>query len=118
MDIKEVCIYLFYDVLAKSIFATLKQYLSEEWHDKRKENPPCFADWNEVLPCVPKQNNSYDCGMFLLHFALAIAINYSALLKGTRQIGNIFKTISQSDMPRLRGLAEQQICKGSLLFFE
>lgn len=59
---------------SKPIYKDIRNYLNEEWSRvrvrKKGEEPRKFkVSWIPgILVGVPQQKNSYDCGMFLLHF--------------------------------------------------
>ncbi|KAL6573243.1 hypothetical protein OROHE_001702 [Orobanche hederae] len=50
----------------------LHSYLWEEWKERRKETPeglgPDFRNMKFIPVELPQQQNSYDCGLFLLHY--------------------------------------------------
>ncbi|KAL6527293.1 hypothetical protein OROGR_016383 [Orobanche gracilis] len=50
----------------------LQSYLWEEWKERRKETPegldPDFRNMKFIPVELPQQQNSYDCGLFLLHY--------------------------------------------------
>jgi len=60
---------------SKPIYKHIRKYLNEEWTRVRvrskKQKPRQFkVSWIPgILVGVPQQKNTYDCGMFLLHFA-------------------------------------------------
>jgi len=60
---------------SKPLYKNVRKYLNDEWNrvrvKKKGEAPREFrVNWIPgILVGVPQQKNSYDCGMFLLHFA-------------------------------------------------
>nr|XP_033799548.1 sentrin-specific protease 7 [Geotrypetes seraphini] len=69
---KRPCILMLDSLRAGSLQNTvqmLREYLKEEWHVK-KGTPREFSQSNmrDFCPRVPKQNNSSDCGIYLLQY--------------------------------------------------
>lgn len=126
-----------------SYFQIIISYLENEWKNK-KGSVSCpfnFGSFHRESPIyIPRQENGYDCGMFLIHYALALAFNRQTL-KGesastteyTKRSGftshtnsespshnnvdfeKTFSNLFQSEMPRLRILAAIQIARGHLI---
>ena len=80
------------------------RWLSDEYMDK-KQTVLNFNEWRcfHKESGVPQQTNGYDCGVFVLMFAIAIAYNQP------------LTSFSQEDMPRYRFMIKQHILRGSLL---
>jgi len=54
-----------------TVFKQLRQYLGEEWADKKKNQPPRTFKKENILgtvPKVPNQDNYSDCGVFVLKY--------------------------------------------------
>ena len=49
----------------------LRRYLEDEHKDKKGEPLADLAEWSEHVPAnIPQQENGYDCGVFMLQYAL------------------------------------------------
>ena len=84
------------------ILAQIKTYLVEE-HRTKKGSHLNISEWKAFsLPDTPQQNNSYDCGAFMCHFAKTISNNEQIEIKPT-------------DIPNLRELMCYEILKAELL---
>lgn len=52
-----------------SFFPILRQYLIDEFRDKKKDDLD-IDEWEDICPSdIPHQTNGYDCGMFVCKFA-------------------------------------------------
>ena len=82
------------------------RWLADEIMDK-KEIAIDINEWTRFQQevHVPQQHNDYDCGMFVLMCARAIAYNQP------------FSSYHQRDMPRYRSMIGRHILQGSLLDF-
>ncbi|XP_075446240.1 sentrin-specific protease 7 isoform X3 [Ascaphus truei] len=69
---KRPCLLIFDSLKAASVQTTVKvlrEYLKVEWDVKRKTAREFSrSDMREFYPRVPKQNNSSDCGIYLLQY--------------------------------------------------
>jgi sentrin-specific protease 1 len=65
------------------------RWLADELADKKRVQVDTAGWTRRVHAGVPQQGNGYDCGLFLVEFARALAV-------GKRIV------VSQADMPRLR----------------
>ena len=69
------CILIFDSLVGSGhsrVFTNLRNYLSQEWlNRKNKEQPRVFDKTNMkgCYPKIPRQNNDCDCGVFLLQYA-------------------------------------------------
>ncbi|XP_018100198.1 SUMO specific peptidase 7 L homeolog isoform X2 [Xenopus laevis] len=69
---KRPCLLIFDSLKTASVQTTvqvLREYLKVEWEVKRKTTREFSrSNFRELYPKVPKQNNSTDCGLFLLQY--------------------------------------------------
>ena len=72
----------------RSALVRINEYLQEAAKDKKGVLDPHQAKIQKVM--MPKQPNSYDCGLYMLHFAQCFVSNPE------KYIGSIFVSISFS----------------------
>lgn len=80
--------YIEMEYLEKKLPPDQKQYFTEKcfWRGFNFEMMPAYQ------PLLPKQNNSFDCGLFLLEYAEMFAEDPSFILENLRQDGvDLFK---------------------------
>lgn len=76
------------EYLEKRLPPELKKHFTEEFYWRG------FSQWvmPTYQPAIPKQNNSFDCGLFLLEYAEIFAENPLFILDNLRQEGvELFK---------------------------
>jgi hypothetical protein len=88
---------------SKTTMSHLTKYLIKEATNRRKVDPVDFVRPTLYTTNVPKQDNSCDCGVFLLHFV-------DKFLNSPKQFVDILLVMSDMDMDCTR-------CNHSLFFF-
>lgn len=99
----------YYDSLPRSsggsrIMEKIRDYL-QFWCEKEKKPDLNFLRFElEVVKNLPKQNNEYDCGVFILRYGFCISRNAEI-------------NFSQNDIPTYRKEIEMELREGKSIFY-